>query len=104
MSERRLGESGLLSKLAYNGSIYTDNISSYTVQTRSPSGHIGHRRSESSTWPSNNANGFSGTLGADLPWNSRYVGTLSYTMMRQNSSFIPMSHPEIRLFRFRHRA
>ena len=44
-----------------------------------------------STWPSNNANAFSGTLGADLPWNSRYAGTLNYTMMRQNDAFIPMS-------------
>ena len=43
------------------------------------------------TWPSNNANAFSGTLGADLPWNSRYAGTLNYTMMRQNDAFIPMS-------------
>ncbi len=43
------------------------------------------------TWPSNNANAFSGTLGADLPWKSRYVGTISYTMMRQNEAFIPMS-------------
>ena len=44
-----------------------------------------------STWPSNNANAFSGTLGADLPWKSRYAGTVSYTLMRQNSPFIPMS-------------
>ena len=45
-----------------------------------------------STWPSNNANGFSGTVGADLPWKSRYVGTVSYTMMRQNDAFMPNEH------------
>ena len=77
-------------KLAYNGSVYTDNISSYTIAdpfTTGPSGTTARL----STWPSNNANAFAGTLGADLPWNSRYAGTLSYTMMRQNDSFIPMS-------------
>ena len=42
-------------------------------------------------WPSNNANGFSGTAALDLPWKSRYVGTVSYTMMRQNDSFMPNS-------------
>ena len=43
------------------------------------------------TWPSNRSDTFGGTLGADLPWNSRYVGRLNYTMMRQNADFIPMS-------------
>ena len=28
---------------------------------------------------------------ADLPWKSRYAGTLNYTMMRQNEAFQPMS-------------
>jgi MtrB/PioB family decaheme-associated outer membrane protein len=42
-------------------------------------------------WPSNNANGFSGTAALDLPWKSKYVGTASYTMMRQNDSFMPNS-------------
>lgn len=77
-------------KLAYNGSIYTDNISSYTVADPFSNGVSGAFARES-TWPSNNANAVSGTLGADLPWNSRYAGTLDYTMMRQNASFIPMS-------------
>ena len=77
-------------KLAYNGSIYTDAFTSYTIQdplTVAPGAPIDRL----STWPSNNANAFSGTLGADLPWKSRYAGTLSYTMMRQDDSFIPMS-------------
>ncbi len=77
-------------KLAYNGSVYTDNMLSYTVQDPFSNGLAG-TTAQLSTWPSNNANAISGTLGADLPWNSRYVSTLSYTMMRQNSSFISMS-------------
>ena len=89
-------------KVAYNGSQYSDDYSSYTVQglycnspwllatdcknnNLSPFGRM-------SLPPSNQANAVSGTLGADLPWNSRYVGTISYTMMRQNDAFIPMSN------------
>ena len=77
-------------KLAYSGSIYTDNMTSYTIADPFSNGLSGTTARES-TWPSNNANAVSGTLGADLPWNSRYAGTLNYTMMRQNDSFIPMS-------------
>ena len=44
-----------------------------------------------STPPTNSANGFNGTLAADLPWKSRYAGTVNYNMMRQNDPFIPMS-------------
>jgi len=77
-------------KVAYNGSTYTDDFLSYSIADPITGGRSGNFAALS-TWPSNNANGFSGTLGADLPWNSRYAGTVSYTMMRQNSSFIPMS-------------
>ena len=77
-------------KLAYNGSVYSDDFTSYTIADPIAGGVSGNFARES-TWPSNNANAFSGTLGADLPWNSRYAGTLSYTAMRQNESFIPMS-------------
>jgi len=73
-------------KLGYSGSQYTDDYSSYTVQA--PTGTIG----QMSLPPSNQANGFSGTLGADLPLKSRYAGTVSYTMMQQNAAFIPMSY------------
>jgi MtrB/PioB family decaheme-associated outer membrane protein len=44
-----------------------------------------------SMYPNNNANAVSGTAGVDLPWQSRYMGTLSYTMMRQNDSFLPFT-------------
>jgi|NGEPerStandDraft_6_1074524.scaffolds.fasta_scaffold10348_2 MtrB/PioB family decaheme-associated outer membrane protein len=75
-------------KLAYNGSQYTDDYSSYTIQSPVTGSTQLFRES---LWPSNNANAFSGTLGADLPLKSRYAGTLSYTMMRQNAAFIPES-------------
>jgi MtrB/PioB family decaheme-associated outer membrane protein len=76
-------------KLAYNGSQYTDDFSSYTVQDPISTGVT--PIAQLSTWPSNRADAVSGTLGADLPWKSRYAGTLSYSMMRQNDSFIPMT-------------
>ena len=37
-------------------------------------------------------NGFSTTTSADLPYNSRYVGTTSYEMMTQNAPFLPMTN------------
>ena len=80
-------------KLAYNGSIYTDNISSYFVQNpwASPcsAGQQDCPGAQMSTWPSNQANGVSGMLAADLPAKSRYVGTLSLERMTQNDTFLP---------------
>jgi MtrB/PioB family decaheme-associated outer membrane protein len=92
-------------KAAYNGSVYRDNISSYFTQnpfaptttsctppTTTTEGTINCVGSQTSTWPSNAANAFSGTASADLPYQSRYVGTLSYTMMTQNDPFQPMTN------------
>ena len=44
-----------------------------------------------STPPNNQMNGVTGTFGADLPLNSRYMGTVSYSGMRQNDQFLPFS-------------
>ena len=44
-----------------------------------------------SLWPSNQANGVSATMGADLPWRSRYMATVAYTNMRQNDAFLPFT-------------
>ena len=38
--------------------------------------------------PDNQAHGISSTFGLDLPEKSRYVGTVAYTMMRQNQAFL----------------
>ncbi len=93
-------------KAAYNGSLYTDNISNYTVQNPFctapnaaatcalyPAGGFASQSpfARLSTWPSNQANGFSETATADLPFQSRYVGTTSYTIMTQNAAFQPMT-------------
>jgi hypothetical protein len=85
-------------KLGYNGSRYTDNNSSYTVQNPYCTGTTAATCSSGlspfareSTPPSNSANGVSGTLAAYLPWQSRYVGTVNYTVMTQDQTFQPMT-------------
>jgi hypothetical protein len=86
-------------KVAYNGSVYNDNMSSYTVQnpfhpttatcTTATTSCVS---AQISTPPSNSANGGSVTATAELPWSSRYAGTFSYVRMEQNDSFIPMTN------------
>jgi hypothetical protein len=89
-------------KVAYSGSTYTDDASSYTVENPfCPTGAVnvncGIAFSASaptalmSLWPSNQANGASTTAGFDLPFNSRYMGTVAYTNMRQDQQFQPFT-------------
>jgi MtrB/PioB family decaheme-associated outer membrane protein len=86
-------------KVAYVGSQYTDNFSSYGVQNPYCTGATAASCpnpslspfAQISTPPSNQAHGFGGTLAAELPFKSRYVGTLHYTMMSQNAAFQPMT-------------
>lgn len=94
-------------KLAYNGSVYKGDDSydidnpffdaGIPVRGNTPFGTACNATDcigsfgRMSLWPDNNANAFSGTLGADLPWQSRYIGTASYTMMRQNEAFLPFT-------------
>jgi len=75
-------------KAGYTGSTYTDKFSGYTVQSFNTTQV---HPSQISTWPSNQANGFDATLAADLPWKSRYAGTLSFTRMTQDDAFIAAS-------------
>ena len=94
-------------KLAYNGSVY-DGDSSFNIDNPffNPADPRRGNQPFASTcdtvdcipglgtmslYPNNNANAVSGTAGVDLPWNSRYMGTLSYTMMRQNDAFLPFT-------------
>ena len=99
-------------KAGYNGSIYTDNISSVTVQnpwfpqnttttttlghctapTTTAAGTANCGSGQLSTWPSNQMNAVSATTTADLPWNSRYMSTTSASMMTQNAAFQPMTN------------
>jgi hypothetical protein len=89
-------------KVAYSGSTYTDEASAYTVENPlCPAGAVnvscGIAFAASapvalmSSYPSNQANGASTTTGIDLPFNSRYMGTFSFTNMRQNQQFLPFT-------------
>jgi len=77
-------------KLGYRGSTYHDDSTSFDVENPL-SGAGAALFARESMWPDNQANGFVGTVAADLPQQSRYVGTMNYTSMTQNSAFIPMS-------------
>ena len=89
-------------KVAYSGSTYTDDSSSYTVQnpfcptgatnpTCAFAGTASAPTALMSLAPSNQANGASATTGVDLPFNSRYMGTVAYTNMQQNQQFLPFT-------------
>jgi MtrB/PioB family decaheme-associated outer membrane protein len=89
-------------KVAYSGSTYTDDSSSYTVQNPfCPTGAVNRDCAIAgiasapvalmSLWPSNQANGASATAGVDLPFNSRYMGTVAFTNMQQNQQFLPFT-------------
>lgn len=93
-------------KLGYGGSLYQEARESYTVEnpfcaTGSGPGECARNGSPSSPlalmtlWPDNQSHGFNSTVGADLPVNSRYMGTVAYTMMRQNQNFVPSISPTI---------
>ena len=87
--------------VGYNGSVYQDDFNNYTVQnpfcnglacaTNTGGGNATSPLAMMSTPPNNQMNAVSGTLGADLPWNSRYMGTVAYTGMRQNDPFLPFA-------------
>ena len=87
-------------KLGYKGSEYNDDLSSSQVQNPFCSGSTGASClntnlspfAQISLPPSNQMNALNGTLAADLPWKSRYAGTISYTVMTQNAPFIPMTN------------
>src|SRR5450759_1285601 len=85
--------------VGYSGSVYQDDFNNYTVQNPFCVGLVcanGGANFTSplammSTPPNNQMNGVSGTLGADLPLNSRYMGTVAYSGMRQNEAFLPFA-------------
>ena len=72
-------------KVAYSGSTYTDDFSSYTVENPfCPTGAVNNNCARNgsvssptalmSLWPSNQANGMSTTIGVDLPFNTPLHG------------------------------
>ena len=90
-------------KVGYNGSIYSDASDSYTVQNPfcpgpgncSPAAD--YRFTVRSYWAGvavakQPSQWFQHDVGADLPAKSRYMGTVSYIMMRQNENSFCHSH------------
>ena len=79
--------------LGYSGSQYNDKWNDFLVQGAGTGTALkpvpSTKFAALSLWPDNQANAFSSNLVADLPWNSRYTGTLNYTMMTQNAAFAP---------------
>ena len=98
-------------KLGYAGSIFQEDFGSYTVQnpfcdattpqSTAGVGQCARNGSASSPfalmtlWPNNSAHSVNSIIGADLPWKSRYMGTVSYTWMRQNDAFIPSPYAQL---------
>jgi MtrB/PioB family decaheme-associated outer membrane protein len=94
-------------KLGYSGSTYTNRWDSYTVDNpfcpagaatnTTTQGFCARNGSPStplalvSLAPDNQVNGGSATLGADLPYKSRYMGTFSYNVGTQNQQFLPFT-------------
>ena len=84
-------------KLAYSGSTYTDDYASYTVQNPfcltadTTCARVSAPLAQMSLAPSNQANAGAATFAADLPHDSRYMGTVSFSMMRQNEAFLPFT-------------
>jgi MtrB/PioB family decaheme-associated outer membrane protein len=99
-------------KLGYAGSTYTDKWDSYTIENPfCPAGAATNTTTQGfcarnglpstplalvSLPPSNDANGVNATFAADLPYKSRYMGTFSWTRMRQDDPFLPFgSNPTV---------
>ena len=84
--------------VGYNGSLYKDDFADYTVQNPfcngavcAGNGNVTAPLAMMSTPPDNSMNGVTATVGADLPFKSRYMGTIGYSGMRQNAQFLPFS-------------
>jgi len=88
----------------YTGSLFNNHNQSVTFDNPfrlsapnpigSPSNPVGNgdntgNLGRDSLYPDNYANRFGLTAGVDLPFDSRYMGTVTYNMMRQNQDFIP---------------
>ncbi|MBI5260885.1 MAG: MtrB/PioB family decaheme-associated outer membrane protein [Bradyrhizobium sp.] len=71
-------------------STFRNGFDSYTVQNPFYMGAVSSLNPQFigvSLAPDNNAANVGATAGVDLPFKSRYMGTLNYTMMRQNDPF-----------------
>jgi MtrB/PioB family decaheme-associated outer membrane protein len=81
----------LVVQAGYEGSDYQDKFTDILVEggaTKTVAGPS-PQYAAFSAWPSNRADAFTSTVSADLPWNSRYIGTFNYGEMRQTDGFAP---------------
>jgi len=80
----------LVVEAGYEGSDYHDNYTDFLIQGMATvAGTPSLRYAAISTWPSNRSDAVTSSASADLPWNSRYTGTLNYSVMQQNAAFAP---------------
>lgn len=79
----------------YNGSIFEDKYSSFTwdnpFRLTAPAGANTANEGRNSLPPDNQSHRVTLAGAIDLPFDSRYAGTVSYSQMRQNDSFIPFT-------------
>jgi MtrB/PioB family decaheme-associated outer membrane protein len=81
--------------LTYNGSIFENKYESFTwdnpFRLTAPGGANTANEGRNSLPPDNHAHRMTLSGGIDLPFDSRYVGTYSYSIMRQNEAFMPFT-------------
>ena len=93
-------------KVGYAGSVYEDASNSYTVENPFCATGSGPGECASNGFAVQPASAdvvvarqpgqrFHRDVGADLPAQSRYMGTVSYTMMRQNQAFLPFTNTPV---------
>jgi MtrB/PioB family decaheme-associated outer membrane protein len=79
-------------RLGYTGSIFTNDLSSFTWDNpfrTTDSATLGAARGRHSLPPDNMAHNVSLSGAVNLPFASRFMGTISYGLMRQDESFLP---------------
>lgn len=81
--------------LGYNGSIFNNDFASFTFDNpfrlSTPLAANTANEGRNSLPPSNESHRYTLTGAIDLPFSSRYVGTVSYSLMRQNEQFLPFT-------------
>jgi MtrB/PioB family decaheme-associated outer membrane protein len=85
-----------VSNLIYSGSFFDNSLKSFDTQnpfcitclTGAGPGDRGPNLLRMSLAPSNMANALTFNNSLDLPWQSRYTGTVQYNVMRQNDPFV----------------
>jgi MtrB/PioB family decaheme-associated outer membrane protein len=82
----------LTGNVQYGVSLFRNDFAFFDIQNPFLTSAIGNATpgylNQFSLAPDNMAQSFTGTIGADLPGKSRYMGTFSYVMMRQNDPFM----------------